>query len=235
MGGKANMFNFTNGEPFAYQHDVRQLPNGDITIFDNQGTTQDPAASRGIEYKLDETNRTATEVWSAAHTPPVFGTYMGNTQRLPSGNTFLSWGAPYTKGDYAYVSMMEVSPENDVLFELSFDSPYVSYRAFRFPWQGFPDTLPELAFTVEKDGITLGYSWNGATEVASYQVFGGSSPETLSLIEEKPKIDFETQTHLTNTPDDECYFQVAAQDKDGAELARSQVVSTDQVKCPAVP
>jgi hypothetical protein len=30
LGGKANMFKFVNGQPFAYQHDVRQLPNGDI-------------------------------------------------------------------------------------------------------------------------------------------------------------------------------------------------------------
>lgn len=234
LGGKANMFKFTNGEPFAYQHDVRQLPNGDITIFDNQGTTQNPAPSRGIEYKVDEANKTVTEVWSFEHNPPVFATFMGNTQRLPSGNTFLSWGAPYTKDGYKYISMVEVTPDDDVIFELAFDQPYVSYRAFRFPWQGFPDTQPDLAYKVNGNETTLGYSWNGATEVASYDVFGGSSPDALDMIEQKDKTDFETQSLLTNLPIDECYFQVAAMDKDGNEMAHSKVISTDDTNCPAV-
>lgn len=60
LGGKANMFKFVDGQPFAYQHDVRQLPNGDITVFDNHGTMDNPAPSRGLEYKIDETNKTVT-------------------------------------------------------------------------------------------------------------------------------------------------------------------------------
>jgi hypothetical protein len=235
MGGKANMFKFMSGQPFAYQHDVRQLPNGDITLFDNHGTPQDPAASQGLEYKVDETNKTVTQVWEFTHVAPVFGTYMGNVQRLSDGNTFLSWGAPSTVNGYAYVSMTEITPDNRILFELSFDQPFVSYRAFRSPWQGFPDTQPALAFKADGNGITLGYSWNGATEVAAYRVFGGNSSESLGLIEEKAKADFETQSHLTNLAKGECYFQVAAVDKSGNEMARSKTISTDDVNCPEVP
>jgi hypothetical protein len=235
LGGKANMFKFVNGQPFAYQHDVRQLANGDITVFDNHATTQNPAPSRGLEYRVDEANKTVTQVWEFTHDPPVFGTYMGNVQRLPEGNTFLSWGAPFTGAGYAYVTMTEVTPDNRTLFELSFDQPYVSYRAFRFPWQGHPDTLPALAFRVNGNDVTLGYSWNGATEVAAYRVFGGSSPQSLGLIEEKQKIDFETQSHLANLPEGECYFQVAAVDQSGNEMARSRVITTDATSCPVVP
>ncbi len=232
LGGKASQFTFVNGQPFAYQHDVRQLPNGDITVFDNHGTQQNPAPSHGIEYKIDEKNKTATQVWEYTRNPPVFATFMGDTQRLPDGNTFLDWGAPSTADGYDYVTMTEVSPDGQTLFELSFDQPYVSYRAFRFPWQGFPDTQPALASKVDASGITLGYSWNGATEVAAYQVLGGNSPQTLSQIEKKDKVDFETQSHLTNLPQGECYFQVAALDKNGKELARSKVISTDPAACP---
>ncbi len=235
LGGKANMFKFVNGTPFAYQHDVRQLPNGDITVFDNQGTQENPAPSQGIEYKVDETNKTVTEVWNFTHAPPVFATFMGNTQRLSDGNTFLSWGAASQGQGFAYITMTEVTPDNSPLFELSFDQPYVSYRAFLFPWQGFPDTQPALAFKVDGNGITLGYSWNGATEVAMYRVFGGNSPQSLGLIEEKAKTDFETQSHLAGLPQGECYFQVAAMDKSGNEMARSRIISTDSAKCPAVP
>jgi hypothetical protein len=232
LGGKANQFTFVNGQPFAYQHDVRQLPNGDITVFDNHGTQENPAPSHGIEYKIDEKNKTATQVWEYTHNSPVFATFMGDTQRLPDGNTFLDWGAPSTADGYEYVTMTEVSPDGQTLLEFSFDQPYVSYRAFRFPWQGFPDTQPALASKVDASGITLGYSWNGATEVASYSVMGGTTPTALSQIEEKAKADFETQSHLTNLPPDECYFQVAALDKTGKELARSQVISSDPATCP---
>lgn len=232
LGGKANQFKFINGQPFAYQHDVRQLPNGDITVFDNQGTQQNPAASHGIEYKIDVANKTATQVWEYTHTPPVFATFMGDTQRLADGNTFLDWGAPSTADGYKWVTMNEVNPDNQTVFELTFDQPYVSYRAFRFPWQGSPNTLPDLAFKADASGITLGYSWNGATDVASYNVLGGSSPQSLSQIETKDKTDFETQSHLNNLPQGECYFQVAALDKSGKELARSTVISTDPATCP---
>jgi hypothetical protein len=232
LGGKANQFKFINGQPFAYQHDVRQLPNGDITVFDNQGTQQNPAPSHAIEYKIDVANKTATQMWEYTHTPPVFATFMGNTQRLADGNTFMDWGAPSTADGYKWVTMTEVNPDNQTVFELTFDQPYVSYRAFRFPWQGSPDTLPDLAFKADASGITLGYSWNGATDVASYNVLGGSSPQALSQIETKDKTDFETQSHLTNLAQGECYFQVAALDERGKELARSKVISTDPATCP---
>ncbi|MCL4529855.1 MAG: aryl-sulfate sulfotransferase [Chloroflexi bacterium] len=234
LGGKESMFTFVNSQPFAYQHDVRQLPNGDITVFDNHGTTQTPAPSQSVEYKVDETNKTVAEVWDFTHSPPVFGSYMGNTQRLPDGNTFISWGSPSQATQFAYVSMTEVAPDNQILFELSLDQPYVSYRAFRFPWQGSPNTLPALAYKIEGNTLTLGYSWNGATEVASYKVFGGNSPQSLSLIEENPKTDFETQSQFTNLPQGECYFQVAAMDNQGNEMARSKIISTDNANCPPV-
>lgn len=232
LGGKANMFRFVNGQPFAFQHDVRQLQNGDLTVFDNQGTTQNPAASQAIEYRLDEVNRTATVVWDYQHSPAVFATFMGNTQRLPNGNTFLSWGAPFTRGGYNYFSMTEVTPQNQTLLDFTFDQPYVSYRAFVFPWHGQPVTLPTLAYKADSSGMTLGYSWNGATGVASYHLFAGTSPTSLTLIDEQPKIDFETQSHFSNLQKGMCYFQVAALDRTGNEMARSRLITTDGVTCP---
>lgn len=235
FGGKANMFKFVSGQPFAYQHDVRQLPNGDITVFDNHGTMDNPAPSRGLEYKIDEANKTATQVWSFTHEPPVFATYMGNVERLADGNTFLSWGAPSDKSGFANVAMTEVTPDDRTVFELSFDRPYVSYRAFRFPWQGFPDTQPALAYKIDGNLLTFGYSWNGATEVTGYRLYGGDSQQSLALIEEKAKTDFETQSVLAYVPDGECYFQVVAVDKNYNEMARSKIISTDEVRCSLTP
>lgn len=143
LGGNANMFKFVNVQPFAFQHDARELPNGDITLMDNQGTQENPAASWALEFKLDEANKTATSVWQYTHQPPVFATFMGNVQRFANGNSFIDWGAPSTAPGYQFVTMTEISPDNRVIFELAFDQAYVSYRAFRFPWQGFP-TPPRI-------------------------------------------------------------------------------------------
>jgi hypothetical protein len=232
LGGKANMFQFADGEPFAYQHDVRQLPDGTITVFDNQGTPADPEASHALAYRVDLASKTARRVWGYTHDPEIFATFMGNTQALPDGNMFLSWGSPSTKEPYAYVSMTEVTPQGQTLFELSFDKPYVSYRAFRFPWHAEPETVPDLAFNVQGDGLTLGYSWNGATEVASYRVLVGSSTVSLQTLQVVDKTDFETQSKFTGLPSGECYFQVAALDARGQEMARSKVISTDDQRCP---
>jgi hypothetical protein len=235
LGGNANMFKFVNDQPFTFQHDARELPNGDITLFDNHGIQQNPAASRALEYKLDEANKTVTLVWQYTDQPSVFGTFMGNVQRLPNGNSFLDWGAAYPGTGYQFVTMTEVSADNQIIFELIFDQSYVSYRAFRFTWQGFPTTLPALAYKVDANGLNLGYSWNGATEVAAYEVYGGTNLKSLKQIEQQTKTDFETQSHLSNLPKNECYFQVAALDQNGKEMARSNVISTDNVTCPTNP
>jgi hypothetical protein len=42
------------------------------------------------------------------------------------------------------------------------------------------------------------------------------------------------QSQLSNLPEDECYFQVAAVDTSGDEMARSQIISTDEATCPPV-
>jgi hypothetical protein len=237
LGGKKNMFKFIgDAQPFAFQHDVRQLADGHITVFDNHGDAaeHDTAPSRGMEYRIDETNKTATNVWEFTHNPPVFATYMGDTQRLADGNTVLGWGAPYTGAGYAFATISEVTPDAKTIFELTFVQPYVSYRAFRFPWHGSPDTLPDLAYRADASGLTLGYSWNGATEVASYKLYGGNSANSLNLIDAKAKAGFETQSRLMGLPKSICYFQVAALDRNGAEMARSKVISTDQAICPLI-
>ncbi len=232
LGGKNSTFQFVGDSGFAYQHDITELSNGDITLFDNHGTEQAPSASRAVEYKLDLTDKTATLVWEYIHNPPVFTDYMGDVERLPDENTFIGWGDAFATQGYIFSSMMEVTPENQILFELSFDQPYVSYRAFRAPWTGTPDTTPALAFKQGAGSLTLGYSWNGATEVASWRLYAGASPQALSLIDHKTKTSFETQSVLTNLPSSECYFQVAALDQNGKELSRSNVISTNETACP---
>ncbi len=232
LGGKANQFKFVNDGGFSYQHDISELSNGDIMVFDNHGTDQSPTPSRAVEYKLDEVKMTATRVWEYTHQPPIFTDYMGLAERMTDGNTFIAWGDDVVTNGYAAGSVTEVNPQNQIVFEMTFDRPFVSYRAMRAPWHGSPLTPPALAYRQEGNNLLLGYSWNGATDVASWTVYGGSSPSALKQVDEKQKSGFETQSTLTNPPSQECYFQAAAIDQNGKEMARSPVISTDPVACP---
>ncbi len=233
LGGKNSTFTFANDGGFAYQHNIGVLANGDITLFDNHGTDQAPTASRAVEYQLNLANKTATLVWEYTHNPPVFTDFMGDVQRLSDGNTLIGWGnAGQTGQQFAFGSITEVTPDNQVVFELTFDEPYVSYRAFRAPWASIPHTTPALDYTQDVGEITLAYSWNGATAVAAWDVYGGTSPQSMAVVDREVKTGFETQTNLAHLSPSICYFQVAALDGNGYELARSAIISIDTTQCP---
>ncbi|MEM7532789.1 MAG: aryl-sulfate sulfotransferase [Chloroflexota bacterium] len=188
---------------FSQQHDPQRVPNGNLLIFDNG--TGAASYSRAIEYELDETNMVATLVWEYRNTPDTYGFIMGNAQRLPNGNTLIGWGASVQP------AVTEVARDGTKVFELSLPKTMRNYRAFRFPWQGYPLTEPTVISTTitnPETGIystTLAYSWNGATEVDAYQIYGDLSDEAASspttypttLLKTTPKTGFETSTVIT--------------------------------------
>ena len=134
LGGKNNQFTFVNDSlHFSYQHAVRRLANGHITMFDN-GDFHVPAFSRACEYVLDENALTATLVWQFRHVPDVFGYAMGYVQRLENGNTLIGWGA-------GNPTVTEVDSSGRTVYEMSFDEGVFSYRAYRFVWGGTPSTV----------------------------------------------------------------------------------------------
>ncbi|MDQ3022018.1 MAG: aryl-sulfate sulfotransferase [Bacteroidota bacterium] len=94
MGGVHNEFTFINDplQGFTYQHDIRRIANGNVTLYDN-GNFHPVHFSRAVEYDLDEVNKTATLVWQYRHSPDIYGFAMGNVQRLENGNTLISWGS----------------------------------------------------------------------------------------------------------------------------------------------
>jgi hypothetical protein len=126
-GGRHNEFTFVN-DPigFSHQHDIRRLPNGHVTLFDN-GYLHEPQFSRAVEYRLDEPGRTATLVWEHRADPGQIAHLMGSVQRLPNGNTLIGWGS-------SHPALTEVSPDGAKVSELTFDPGIWNYRAFRFEW-----------------------------------------------------------------------------------------------------
>ncbi len=120
LGGVANDFTFTNDTGFALQHDIRRLPNGHITLFDNGTPVR--GYSWAVEYDLDEAAHLITRTWE--YTGP-WSFCCGNVQRLPNGNTLINFAVPGV--------IREVTPNGSIVFEAILTSPAMTYRAFRFP------------------------------------------------------------------------------------------------------
>ena len=161
-----------SGTRSVSQHDARRQEDGTITIFDNGAPPQVHEQSRTIVVSLDMDAMSANLVREYTHRKELVSTSQGNAQVLPNGNVFVGWGsAPF---------FSEYSKEGELLFDASFRGSTQSYRAFRLPWTGHPTYDPAVA--VERgsdDKVTLYVSWNGATDVATWQVLAGPDPSRL--------------------------------------------------------
>lgn len=147
MGSRAtrNEFTFVNDpRGFSHQHDIRRLPNGHLSLFDN-GNCLDPAYSRTLEYEVDEVNKIATLVAEHRHDPDTYGAFMGNVQHREGGGTTICWG-----GAGPDPKVTELHADGSVALELGFGAPATwSYRAFRFP-------VSNSAFTTNSQAIDFG-------------------------------------------------------------------------------
>ncbi len=135
FGGKSNQFTITGDRPenaptfFSYQHDARRLPNGNISLFDN-GTQHTPQYSRGVEYRLDEVNKTATMVWEYRPQPDIYAGIQGGLQPLENGHRLLGWGSAASNGS---PGVTEVDSLGNVVFEAYFPKQMFVYRATKVP------------------------------------------------------------------------------------------------------
>ena len=134
LGGTKSDFTI-EGDPlngFGGQHFARMLPDGHLLFYDN-GTNHDPGESRAVEYAIDQTKKTATFVWDFRHSPRIFTTFMGSTQRLPNGNTLMGYSTDAT--------LTEVDPNGNVVAEgrrMDGGTPSIFYRVIWVPALGNP-------------------------------------------------------------------------------------------------
>jgi Arylsulfotransferase (ASST)/Secretion system C-terminal sorting domain/Bacterial Ig-like domain len=136
LGGKQNQFTFLNENEsnapnyFSFQHDVKMLPDGNLTLFDN-GNQHSPNYSRAVEYKLDEQNKIVDLAWQYRHNPDIYSMAMGSVQRLSNGNILIGWGYSGFTGSAV---LTEVHPDNSTALEMSLPLGQASYRVYKFPW-----------------------------------------------------------------------------------------------------
>jgi arylsulfotransferase ASST len=206
LGGKRSDFALGRGVRFYWQHDVRAHADALVSVFDNGAAPAEEPQSRALLLHVDERRHRASLLHAYAHRPErVLSHFMGNTQLLDDRHMFVGWGgSPF---------VTEFAPDGSIRFDARLPNGGQSYRAFRFSWTGRPTGAPALAAA---NGM-LHASWNGATEVASWQlVEDGRTTQTV------PRAGFETQLRPTTAAK---RASVVALDARGAALGRSADVT----------
>jgi Arylsulfotransferase (ASST) len=202
------------GTSTAYQHDARRQEDGTITIFDNGAHPKVHEQSRAILLQLDEEEMSATLRREYTSPEKILATSQGNAQLLSNGNVLVGWGsAPFVS---------EFSQDGELLLNAGFPPECESYRAFRFSWSGHPTEAPALsAKQRSKNRMALHASWNGATEVAAWEVISGPRPNRLQPLGAVPRDGFETAMLAQTTNP---YVAVHAKDHSGKILGTSPPV-----------
>ncbi len=219
LGGRHSSFKFGPGAAFQWQHDVALGPGSTVTMFDDHccqltggGTKVNATApSRGLVLKLDPDAHSATLLHQYTGGDEFESQYMGDTQPLSNGSTFIGWGSePY---------FSEYSPSGKLLLEGNFPGSDLSYRSIVEPWVGLPLSPPAGAARVEADHTTVYASWNGATELAAWRVLAGPGPRRLAVVAMRPKSGFETSIALAGSYQS---FEVQALDASGRVIGASR-------------
>jgi len=220
LGGKRSDFEMGDGARFAYQHDARRQKDGTLTIFDNgmtvfpNGMPKTIEESRGIVLDLDERKMKASLLREYTHPDGLRADAAGNVQVLPNGNVFVGWGRALYSSEFDH--------DGKLLFDTRLPEGSRSYRAFRFPWSGRPTDRPAAVAERASGGALRVYaSWNGATEVATWEVLAGSAPERLEPVGSAPRKGFETAITFRT---DEPYVAVKARDRSGRVLGASRAL-----------
>jgi hypothetical protein len=115
--------------PFGGQHDVRRLPDGTITVHDND-TGFGSRVPRAVRYEIDEADMTATLVEEVTDPEVTSSFCCGSSRRSADGSWLMSWGGRSL--------VTEFDAAGDRTFKLSFGSA-ISYRATSVP-DGLLDT-----------------------------------------------------------------------------------------------
>ena len=224
LGGRRNQFRFINDPntfvfegdtlAFSYQHHVRVLPNGHYTLFDN-GNLRSPPFSRAIEFVVDTTAMTSELIWEFRHDPDIYAAWMGSFFQLDNGNRLIGWSNSNDP------KVTEVTPDGDVVYEMNFVNPAVTYRPNRINWLG-RTRAPYLMVESQYDKVRLLFNHFGARDIQSFRIYAGQSPSPETVIAVTDTSSYEL-SGLENGK--RYYFRVTSIDSKGVESEYSNEVS----------
>lgn len=105
--------------PFGGQHDIRLLPDGTITVHDNN--TGQGAPPRAVRYSIDEAKKTATLIEEVKDPVAPSSFCCGSSRRSTDGSWLMSWGGNSLVAEYDSTGQPN--------FRLRFGGVIFSYRA----------------------------------------------------------------------------------------------------------
>jgi hypothetical protein len=188
------------------------LPNGNISLFDDgAGPPMMEPFSRGLVLSLDRVHHSARVVADYHRSNDTSAQSEGSLQTLPNGNAFVGFGSTEF--------FSEFSPGGNLLFDANLPKDDGSYRAYTFPWSATPATRPDVAARrTGPSSVSIYASWNGATDVARWQVLAGQSAGSLAPVRTASNQGFETRIAVTSSA---TVFAVRALSRSGRVLATS--------------
>lgn len=198
LGGVMSDFEFADDAIFSRQHHARCHDQNEthtiISIFDNAvGEHYQPPTrhtSRGLVLSLDLRKKTAEIGRQFEPRNNMLTDGRGSFQMLPNGNAFINWAVSS--------KLTEHLPNGTVVMEASLKANVDTYRAFKSPWIGRPDTPvdvhSEMAWEVRNKVATeVSVSWNGATEVHQWNIRGYDlNGNEVHVADDVPRTGFET-------------------------------------------
>lgn len=181
LGGKGNSFMDFGERPmvqFKWPHEARWHGNDTLTVLESDGDHHPhsaPTESRGMLIQLDLHNRIAHVRQAYTNSERSKTPFQGNMQLLEdTSNVFIGWGG--------HAGFSEFSADGTVLCDVQFSKSQFfgnkheggPSQISKGPWLGTPLTQPVASVT----GGKIFVHWNGATEVAEWQLQAKLHPTT---------------------------------------------------------
>jgi hypothetical protein len=218
LGGKRSTFTLGAGVAFAYQHNAQWLPNGEVSLFDDEGAPAVKPPSRGEIVKLDTKAKTATLAAQFIHAPTgLLTSSQGNLQSLPGGRYMVGWGG--------LPNFTEFNSAGEVIYDAQLPGVVpmgeFSYRVYRETWSAQPAEPPAIAAQASGGARAVYASWNGATDVASWQLLTGPSAAHMSAVSVTPRSGFQTTIPAPAA----AMYEVRALSASGSVLGSSAAVA----------
>jgi hypothetical protein len=251
LGGKHSSFKFGKGAQFAWQHHAELVNPGStglgpselLTLFNdnceyhNGYVCLHGAPSAGLILKLNTATHKATLVARYGHKPEVKSDVLGSMQQLPNGNALVGWGSLLLqKGRSVSPYFSEYTKSGKQILNVQWPGKDQTYRALyaQAPstgacsptaiscWVGTPYYPPKGAVRKASGKTTVYASWNGATQVAKWNVLAGPKGGKLKKVGSQSRSGFETAISLKKSY---AAYQVQAVDAHGHVLSTSKTFS----------
>ncbi|KAH0373836.1 hypothetical protein KCU65_g134, partial [Aureobasidium melanogenum] len=230
LSGKSPDIDHSSGFNFSWQHDARfryeDQTKTIISFFDNAGVGINEESkttgnwSRAVVVELNTAVKPMTTRVLHSYDRPdhEISIARGNMQTLPNDNVFIGWASGG--------SISELTQDGSPVMQAQFqDGKMSTYRSYKFNFTGRPRLPPVTRSIVygstPKTANTFHYfSWNGATDVHSWALYGASknSSDSFSLLANVLKTDFET---MYMTKGYTAFVYVEAVDINGQIMSRS--------------